>query len=188
MQMDGRLPTDFLTWRSICGSTIADFLDRAEGSTAHTDPSGDHKSEDGQGSQEITNDRISQQFQTGNNDKRYDKSIALQMWPSECYISPNCGPQITPSMKIKDVRKQDKWEITNQPGSPFWNDIHINNEWIAFMTPSNNIIEEEMEVGQHEWQVKVIIRPTGDKEMSKHHLRTALANDSFEELGKGKMT
>ena len=36
--------------------------------------------------------------------------------------------------------------------------------------------------------MKVIIRPTGDEEMSKHHLRTALANESFEELGKGKMT
>ena len=99
-----------------------------------------------------TNDGISQHIQAGNNNKRYDKSIALQMWPSGYYIRPKGGSQITPSMKMNEVRKHDKWESTNKPGSFFWSDIHINNEWIVFTTPSNNIIEEEIEVGQHGWQ------------------------------------
>ena len=54
------------------------------------------------------------------------------------------------------------------------------------MTPSNNIIEEEMEIGRHGWQVKVIIRLTEmeDEQTEENHLSTALANESFEELGK----
>ena len=59
LQIDGRLPSDFMTWRSICGSTIAELLDKAEDSTAHLDPSGDHKSECVHGLQEHTNDGIS---------------------------------------------------------------------------------------------------------------------------------
>ena len=49
-QMDGRLPRDFLTWKSLCGSTIAELLRKTENNTAHPDPCVAHKNEDGKGS------------------------------------------------------------------------------------------------------------------------------------------
>ena len=120
----------------------------------HIDPCVAHKNEDGKGSQENSSDGIPQHLQGRNNNKRCDRSIALQMWPSGYYVRPKGKPQVPSPMKIKEGRNQDEWEIQNHPGSPFWNDLHINNEWMVFMTPSNNIIEEEMEIGRHGWQVK----------------------------------
>ena len=108
------------------------------------------------------------------------------MWPSGYYIRPKGRPQVPSSMKIKELSSQDEWEIKDHPGSPFWNDLHINVEWMVFMTPSNHIIEEEMEIGHHGWQVKVIIGLTEmeDEETKENHLSTTPANESFEEFGK----
>ena len=78
----------------------------------------------------------------------------------------------------------------NQPGSPFWNELHINTEWMVFMTPSNNIMKDTMEIWVHGRQVKVIIRPAEmeEEKLAENHLSVALASESFEKFCKGNMT
>ena len=112
------------------------------------------------------------------------------MWPSGYYIRPKGMPQVSPFMKIKEFRNHDEWEIKKQLGSTFWNELHVNSEWMVFVTPSNNIIEDAMEIGLHGWQVTVIIRPIEMEyeESGENHLSVALANESFEDFGKAKMT
>ena len=58
------------------------------------------------------------------------------------------------------------------------------------MTPSNNIMEDAIEIGLQGRQVKVIIRPAEmeEEQVTENHLRVALAHESFDEFCKGKMT
>ena len=92
VQSDARLPRDCLSWRSLCGSSIAELLHKAENKTTSPDPYEVHNNWDDEGSAENSSDGICKFLHGRSSSKMYKRSIASRMWPSGYYIRPKGMP------------------------------------------------------------------------------------------------
>ena len=126
------------------------------------------------------------------------KAIEFQMWRTGHCIRPHGIPFVSFLMTANEVKSFTKREIKNVTGNPPWNNFTMNNQWMNFLTPSNDTMHDDMEIGLHGMRVKVLVmrRSASHEEhladndegkTDRIDLRAALANEKFEEFCQGKM-